>query len=74
VKPLPAAEPLLVGLDEVARLLGISLKTAKRMHLAGELPGMRRLRRRVLFDLAEVRAWVARGCLPLSGTRPRCEE
>jgi predicted DNA-binding transcriptional regulator AlpA len=64
------AEPLLVGLDEVARLLGISTATAERMKAAGKLP-----RHVVLssgchrWHLEEIKMWVSSGC----PTRPSWE-
>jgi excisionase family DNA binding protein len=63
------AEPLLVDLRRVATLLSISAKTAKRMAAAGELPGLRRVRRRVLVSVAELRNWIARGCPDLTAGR-----
>ncbi len=67
-----ALDPLLVDLGRVAELLSVSRRTAKRMHAAGELPGSRRVRRRVLFVFAELRDWVSRGCpdlAPAAGRR-----
>ena len=67
-----ALEPLLVDLGRVAELLSVSHRTAKRMAAAGELPGARRVRRRVLFAYADIKEWVSRGCpelAPASGRR-----
>lgn len=53
---------LLIGADELARMLGISVVMLRRMRSAGKLPQPVRLNRRVLWRLAEVEAWVAAGC------------
>ncbi len=66
-----ALEPLLVDLGRVAKLLSVSRRTAKRMAAAGELPGARRVRRRVLFAYAEIKEWVSRGCPDLAPTAGR---
>jgi excisionase family DNA binding protein len=55
--PTPAAarRPLFVGLDDAARMVGLSRRTLSRWIAAGELP-VRRVGRRVLVtpaDLAE---------------------
>ena len=55
-------EPLLVDLRRVAELLSVSPRTAKRLAADGTLPGQRRVRRRLLFVLADVKAWIGRGC------------
>jgi hypothetical protein len=70
-QPPVTLEPLLVDLPQVAHLLSVSVRTAKRLARAGELPGVRRVRRRLLFCLVEVRDWVARGCPGLSPRLPR---
>jgi predicted DNA-binding transcriptional regulator AlpA len=63
--PAAAPEPLLIGLRELARLLGVSKATAERMKAAGRLPrplelssGCHRWR------LSEVRQWVEAGAPP----------
>lgn len=69
--PMPrAAEPLLVDLGRVAELLSVSRRTAKRLAADGTLPGVRRVRRRLLVVLADLKAWIARGC-PEPAVRPR---
>jgi excisionase family DNA binding protein len=59
-------EPLLVGLPEVAHLIGVSERTVKRMAAADELPGQRKIGRRLLFHLPEIKKWVEGGCKPLT--------
>jgi excisionase family DNA binding protein len=53
---------LLVDLAELAVLLKISARTAKRMAAAGELPGLVRLGRLVRFDRRVIERWIADGC------------
>lgn len=50
----------LIGVDEVAALLGISRTTVERQHAAGKLPAPRRLCRRLVWDLAELNEWISR--------------
>lgn len=54
-------EPLLVGVEDAGRMLGVSAKTVRRMIAAGELPsvlvGPGKGRR--LLVVADLRAWVA---------------
>jgi excisionase family DNA binding protein len=54
--------PLLLSIGQAAQLLNVSTKTAKRMLAAGELPGTRRIRRRVMISHADLLAWVEKGC------------
>jgi excisionase family DNA binding protein len=63
-------EPLLIDLAAVAALISVSTKTVRRMIALGELPGVRRIGRRVLVSRAELQAWVERGC-PRVGPRLR---
>ena len=58
----PWLQPLLVDLAELAVLLKISARTAKRMAAAGELPGLVRLGRLVRFDRRVIERWIADGC------------
>ena len=55
-------EPLLVGAQDLAEMLGISEATFWRWDAAGELgpPGIKKWGRR-LWPLAEVKAWVSSG-------------
>lgn len=70
-EPLDRVEPLplLIGVPDAARLLGVSPKTVKRGLASGEIPGIRKLGRRTLVSRAELEDWVAKGC-PAVG-RPR---
>lgn len=54
----PAHAPILVGIDDAARLLGVSSRTVWTMTNAGELPHLR-IGRRVLYPLADLHRWVA---------------
>jgi predicted DNA-binding transcriptional regulator AlpA len=44
------------------RLAGVSLATWWRLHAAAKVPSPNRLSGRVLWPVAELRAWVAAGC------------
>ncbi|NNJ12002.1 helix-turn-helix domain-containing protein [Chloroflexales bacterium ZM16-3] len=58
-KTKPAVEPLLVRVEEAARILSLSRSTIYEMMDAGELPSVRRgTARRIPVDA--LRAWVAR--------------
>lgn len=50
-------DPMLVGMTEAARMIGVSARTLWSMANAGELPTVR-IRRRVLFNVAALREWV----------------
>lgn len=63
--------PLLIDLDAAAALCSVSTKTIRRLIAAGELPGVRRLGRRVLVSRAELQAWVDRGCPKIAATRSK---
>ena len=58
--PAPALEPLLVSANELARLLGLSLRSIRAMDRAGRLPKPLRLGRRVVWRYGELRDWI--GC------------
>jgi excisionase family DNA binding protein len=68
--PTGTMEPLTIDLGQVAKILSLSLKTVKRHVAAGAIPGVRRIGRRVLVSLAELRRWVQAGCPDVS-PRPR---
>lgn len=53
----PHPDPILVGMTEAARMIGVSARTLWSMANAGELPTVR-IRRRVLFNVAALREWV----------------
>lgn len=50
-------EPMLIGMADAARMIGVSARTLWSMANAGELPIVR-IRRRVLFNVAALREWV----------------
>ena len=58
----PPEKSLLIDLDATAQLLGVSRKTAQRLVDAGELPGICRIRRRVMINRAKLENWIAEGC------------
>jgi excisionase family DNA binding protein len=60
---------LLVGLAGAATALGLSTKTVQRMAYCGELP-CRKVRRRLMFSVAELEGWVAAGCQPAGPRLP----
>jgi len=62
----PAANsPLLVDFKTAARLIGVGVSTFYAMDRSGELgPQGIRLRRRRLWQPAELARWVAAGCPP----------
>lgn len=51
------AAPLLIGLDETARRLGLSERTIRSLVGRGELPVVR-VGRRLLFDPHDLTAWI----------------
>lgn len=53
-----AAEPLLVGIDDVARLLNVSSRTVWSLTNSGSLPHLR-IGRRVLYPVDGLRRWAA---------------
>ena len=57
-RPETAVEPLLVRVEEAARLLSLSRSTIYEMMDAGELPSVRRGSARRI-PVAALRAWVA---------------
>jgi excisionase family DNA binding protein len=58
----PAVDKLLLSIDDLARLLGLSPRHLRRLDCKRSLPGRVTLGRRVLFQAEEVRHWVAAGC------------
>lgn len=61
----PSIEPLLVRVEEAARILSLSRSTIYEMLDSGELPSVRRGSARRI-PLAAVRAWVERQTEPIS--------
>jgi excisionase family DNA binding protein len=59
----PAVEPLLVRVEEAARILSLSRSTIYEMMDAGELPSVRRGTARRI-PVAALRDWVARQTTP----------
>ncbi len=57
-----APEPLLIQAEELARMLGVSTRTLWRLLSAGRLPRPVRFGGNTRWRLAEVKAWIARGC------------
>jgi prophage regulatory protein len=58
-------EPLAVEADEAARICGVGRTLWYDLRAAGRLPEPVRLGRRVLWRVAELRAWMAARCPPL---------
>ena len=54
-------EPFAIDGDAAAALFGIGRSTWFKLRAAGRTPRPRRLGRRVLFDVAELKAWWAAG-------------
>lgn len=62
VPTAPADAPLAVDAKRLARMLGLGVKTIRSHHAAGKLPAPVRLGGRVLWRVAEIKAWLAAGC------------
>lgn len=61
--PEIGSNPLLIPVEEVARLLSINRATVWSMHSSGRLgPLPVRLGRRTLWGFDELKAWTAAGC------------
>jgi len=56
------SEVLLIDIQEVARLLGVSVKTARRMDSRGKLPLSITPCKTKRWRLEEVKRWVNAGC------------
>lgn len=52
--------PLLIDAKQVAKLLGVSDKTVRRMKDAGELPRPKKIRSRILWRYADIRKFAER--------------
>ena len=59
-----ASRPLLVGAQDAARMVGVSVATWWGHNAAGRCPRPVRLGRRTLWRLAELEAWVVADCPP----------
>ncbi len=69
-----AIAPLMLTAADVARELGLSLRTVRRLDEAGKLPQPRRFGRAVRWPRAELLDWVNAGCPPRDEWRwkPQC--
>ncbi len=76
IRPQPNAaniaspQSLLIDLEETATQLSLSLSTIKLMVRAGQLPGVRRIGRRVLIHRLTLEQWINNGCPPLDESQP----
>jgi predicted DNA-binding transcriptional regulator AlpA len=61
-RPRVHADPLLVSVDELSRMLGISPRSIWRRLSAGELVEPVRIGNCTRWRLDEVKAWIAAGC------------
>ena len=61
VPPIPAPEPVLahLGVEELARLLGLSRRTLDRYRARGKGPAFEKVNGRVRYGRAGVEAWLA---------------
>jgi excisionase family DNA binding protein len=57
-KPSTGSEPLLVGVEEAARLLNVCSRTLWTLTQSGNLPHLR-IGRRVLYPVEGLRRWIA---------------
>ena len=64
-------QPLLISVEEVSDLLGISVRSVWRLHSSHQIPEPVRLAGSVRWRLSEVRDWVDAGCPPLDNGKPR---
>lgn len=58
------AAPLLIGVEELARMIGVSERTLWRLVSSGRVPAPVRIGRSTRWRLAEIREWIDRGCQP----------
>ena len=56
--------PLLLTAEDLARELGISVRSVWRRHAAGQLPGTVRIGRCVRWIAGEIEEWICQGCPP----------
>jgi len=59
-----SAQPAMMSAADVARELSVSVKTVRRLDLAGKLPRAWRIGRAVRWRRAELLAWIMAGCPP----------
>jgi len=62
---------LLISVDELGNLLGISVRSVWRLHSAHRIPEPIRLAGSVRWRLSEVQAWVEAGCPELDNGKGR---
>ncbi len=60
--PTITTEPIAVTAKQAATLVGISVRSWRRRHAAGECPAPVKLGGHILWNLSELREWVAAGC------------
>lgn len=70
-RPPPMVEPLVVTVDEVAKMLRLSKRSVWRLRSAGVLPAPLRLGNSVRWLKSDIDAWIAGGCLPPAALDPR---
>lgn len=58
----PAVEPLAIDADGAAAMVGLSRSGWFKLAAQGGVPRPRRLGRRVLYDLSELKQWWGAGC------------
>jgi excisionase family DNA binding protein len=56
--------PLMISADDLARELGISTRTVRRLDLEGKLPGPVRIGRAVRWPRQTIVEWIAAGAPP----------
>lgn len=61
-RPSTADEPLLLSAPELARLLGVSVRTVRTLDTLGRLPQPVRVGRAVRWSRQAVVEWIAGGC------------
>lgn len=64
---------LLVGMDEVAVMLGVCRRTVIRLNLSGRLPKAIRVGRCVRWNRRELISWADHGCPPRGRWQPMWE-
>lgn len=60
--PEPADPPLAVDAKRLGAMLNLGLRTIRSHHACGKLPAPVRLGGRVLWNVAEIKEWLAAGC------------
>jgi predicted DNA-binding transcriptional regulator AlpA len=68
---VPVSAPLLINVDDLADILGISVRSVWRLHSANELPKPVNLRSSIRWRLADIQKWVDAGCPPQDNGRSR---